>query len=177
MVQIRALGTDQGGEDDVSAQGLLQHLLSLGTFRLLRTSGDDSTTSRRAGGDDNDPGIEDGEPGNQGNDDGEGDDEREFGYWGRPHARTPRWFPLVTTPQEPGVKLLMGGEFGRVGVETRSWKGSADVSKAILSSRSKLRQTPKQDIADVCAVYSLRMSLNHESRPSSRTPMARLLRH
>ena len=142
-------------------------------------SGDDSpvATSQGAGGDDNEPNVEDGEQGVQGNDEGENDDELEYGYWGRPHARTPKWFPPVTTPQEPGLKLLMGGEFGRVGVGARSWIGNTDVSKVILSRRCRLRPTPKQDIANVCAVCSLGISLDQESRPSYRTPMVRLSRH
>jgi len=123
----------------------------MGSLRLLRMTGDDFATSRRSGEDDNDPNIEDGERGGPNNDEGEYEDDLEPSYWGRPHARTPKWFPPVTTPQEAGLKLLMGGEFGRVGVETQSWKGIADISKAILSRRSKLRQTPKQDIANVRA--------------------------
>jgi len=142
-------------------------------------SGDDlpAETSRRAGGDDNDPNVEDGEPGTQEYDeDGDGD-ELEYGYWGRSHARTPKWFPPVTTPQEAGLKLLMGGEFGRVGIEARSWKGSTDVSKVILSRGSKLRPTPKQDIANVRAVCSVGISLDHENRQSYRTPVVQLSRH
>lgn len=131
-------------------------------------TGDES--SRRGGEDDN----EDGEQGGQIDDEGEDDNDLEPSYWGRPPARTPTWFPLVTEPHEAGLKLLMGGEFGRIGVEARSWKGGSDISKAILSRRSQLRQTPKQDIANVCALYSLWISLNHESRLSSRTPVVRL---
>lgn len=141
-------GAHQDGDGHASSRGLLGQLLSMGSLRLLRMTGDDFATSRRSGQDDNDPNIEDGERGGQYNDEGEDEDDMEPSYWGRPHARTPKWFPPVTTPQEAGLKLLMGGEFGRVGVETQSWKGSADISKAILSRRSKLRQTPKQDIAN-----------------------------
>lgn len=140
-------GIHQDGDDHVSSRGLLGQLLSMGSLRLLRRTGDDVATSRR-GQDDNDPNIEDGEQGHQYNDEDEYEDDLEPSYWGRPHARTPKWFPPVTTPQEAGLRLLKGGEFGRVGVEARSWKGSADISKAILSRRSKIRQTPKQDIAN-----------------------------
>ncbi|KAH9964194.1 WD40-repeat-containing domain protein [Russula dissimulans] len=106
---------------------------------------DGSTTSWSVDDDDDNPSLESGEPGNQDNDD---DEEVEFSYWGRPHARTPKWFPPVTEPQEEGVKLLMGGEFGRIRVESRSRIGIGNISKAILSRRSKLRQTPKQDISN-----------------------------
>jgi hypothetical protein len=151
------MGTTHAEEDNVSSQGLLQRLLSPGSFRLTRLQGEDSTSSPRASGDDdNDSTVEDSGPGTQDNDDEDDEDyEMEYSYWGRPFARTPKWFPPVTTPQEAGTKLLMGGEFGRIGVETRSRKGSANFSKAILSSRSKLRPTPRQDITNVRVLYTL----------------------
>lgn len=117
----------------------------------MRTPGDDSATSRRGGGGDNDASVEDGESGNQDDDEDEDEEDLAFGYFARPHAQTPKWFTPVTTPQEAGLKLLMSGEFGRVGVGARSWEGhgSFDFSKAILSRQSKLRQTPMHDIANV----------------------------
>jgi hypothetical protein len=150
------MGPDHVGEDDATSHGLLQRLLSAqGPFLQSRVQEDHSTTAR-AGGDDNDS-IEDSRPGVQDNDEEESEEELygelEYSYWGRPFARTPKWVQPVTTPQEAGLKLLMGGEFGRVGVEARSRKGSANFSKAILSSRSKLRQTPRQDITNVRAVH------------------------
>jgi len=157
-VQIRARGTTHVGEDNASSQGLLQRLLSPGSFRLARMQGDDSTSSLRASRDDNDSIVEDSGPGIQDNDDDDDDDddyEMEYSYWGRPFAKTPKWFTPMTAPQEPGVKLLMSGEFGRVGAQTGARKGSANFSKAILSGRSKLRQTPKQDITNVRVLYAL----------------------
>jgi hypothetical protein len=172
-VQIR------GTEENVTSQGLLQRLLSPGSFRLSRAQGDQSTTPRRASEDENDSNVEDGGPGIQDNDEEEEEEnyEMEYSYWGRPFARTPKWFPPVTAPQEAGLNLLMGGEFGRVGVEARSRKGSANFSKAILSSRSKLRQTHKQDITNVRGVYMLRIFFSHDHRISSRTLLVRLSRH
>lgn len=152
------MGTTHVGEDNVSSQGLFQRLLSPGSFRLTRVR-DVSTTSPRASGDDNDSTVEESGPGIQGNDNEDDEDdedyEMEYSYWGRPFAKTPKWFPPVTTPQEAGTKLLMGGEFGRIGVESRSRKGGANFSKAILSSRSKLRQTPRQDITNVRLLYAV----------------------
>lgn len=160
-MQIRALGlgAHQGAGDDETNQGLLHQLLSAGSFRVVRMSGDDFTTSRRAWGED-DPSEEDSEPGNQDHNEDPDDNEVEYGYWGRPHAKTPKWFPPVTEPQEPGLKLLMGGEFGRIGVQTRSRKGSASFAKSILSRRSKLRPIPKQDITSVRTVYISEISLS-----------------
>lgn len=149
------MGTTHAVENNTSNRGLLR-LLSPGSFRLARTR-DVSTTSPRASGDDNDSTVEDSGPGIQDNDDEDEDDDDENyeSYWGRPFARTPKWFPPVTAPQEAGAKLLRGGEFGRIGVESRSRKDCANFSKAILSSRSKLRQTPKQDITNVSVLCAL----------------------
>lgn len=162
-MQIRATGTTHVEEDSASSRRLLQRLLSPGSFRLARFQGEDSTASPRASGDDNDSTVDDSGPGIQDNDDEDDEDyEMEYTSWGRPSARTPKWFPPVTTPHEAGTKLLMSGEFGRVGVEAQSRKGSANFSKAILSSRSKLRQMPKQDISNVrttCSICSLRSPL------------------
>lgn len=158
IVQLRAMGTNHDEDDSAASRGLLQRLLSPGSFRLAHRQGDDTTTSRQASGDDNDSNVEASAPGIQDNDEDDSEDEdydREYSYWGRPFARTPKWFPPVTVPQEEGLKLLMSGEFGRIGVDARSRRGSANFSKAILSSRSKLRQTPKQDISNVRAVYVL----------------------
>jgi hypothetical protein len=153
---MSATGTTHVEDDSASSQGLLRRLLSPESFRLARFQGENSTTSPRASGDDNDSTVDDSGPGIQDNDDEDDEDyEMEYSYWGRPFARTPKWFPPVTTPHEAGTKLLMSGEFGRIGVEARSRKGSANFSKAILSSRSKLRQTPKQDITNVRTTHSI----------------------
>ena len=150
IVQLRAMGTDHAGEDDTS-QGLLRRLLSPGTLRLSRGQRDQPTASPSSGDeDDSIPELRD-------NDEDE-DYEMEYSPWGRPLAQTPKWFSPVTVPQEAGLKLLMGGEFGRIGVEALSRKGCANISKAILSSRSKLRPTPRQDITNVCARFMLGIS-------------------
>jgi hypothetical protein len=145
-VAIVQLRTQQIVDDDLTSHGLLRHLLSAGSFRLVRTPRDDPTVSWPVD-DENNSSLEGGEPGNQDND--EDDDYDEEDNWGRPPARTPKWFPPVTEPQEEGLKLLMGGEFGRIGVEARSRNGSGNFAKAILSRRSKLRHTPKHDILNV----------------------------
>ncbi|KAF8265761.1 WD40-repeat-containing domain protein [Lactarius quietus] len=78
-------------------------------------------------------------------DEEEEEEEIQISYWRRPHAKTPKWFPPVTTPQEAGKRLLVSGEFGRIGVETRSRNGGTSFAKAIVSRQIKLRQTPMQD--------------------------------
>jgi hypothetical protein len=124
---------------------------------MVRMPGNDSSAPRA--GNDNNLSIEASEVGNRDDDGSEEEDEIEYGYWRRSHAQTPRWFSPVTAPQEAGLKLLMSGEFGRTGVEARSRKGCSSLAKAILSRRSGLRQTPKQDIANVCAMSTLDISL------------------
>ncbi|KAI0257008.1 WD40-repeat-containing domain protein [Lactifluus subvellereus] len=108
--------------------------------------GDDSTASRP--GNDNNLSIEDSELGSRDDDEDDEDDDFTYSYWRRPRAKTPKWFQPVIAPQEAGLKLLRSGEFGRTGVEAQSRKGSASFARAILSRQSKLRQTPKQDIAN-----------------------------
>jgi len=156
------MGTTHVGEDDASSQGLSQRLLSPGSSRPAFVQGENSTTSPRASGDDNDSTVEDTGPEIQDNDD---EDDGDYGmgpmgylFWGPRITWSPRTRkfsrPMTTyTPQEAGGRLLMGGEFGRIGVEARSRKSSANFSKAILSSRSKLRQTHKQDITNVRVLY------------------------
>ena len=175
-MQLRALGTPQGGDGDLTSPRLLQHLLSAGSLGRVRMPGSDSTISWRVDDDDDNPSLEGGEPGNQ--DDVGYDDDIEFSYWGRTHARTPKWFPPVIEPQEEGVKLLRGGEFGRIGAgESHSRIGSGNIAKAVLSRRSKLRQTPKQDISNVRAVYAFDVSLTRGYSASSRIPVERLSHH
>jgi hypothetical protein len=152
-VQFRTTVTTNVEEDSASSRGLFRRLLPPGSFRMARFQGEDSTISPHASGDDDDPTVDDSGPGIQDEDDE--DYETEYSYWGRPYARTPKWFPPVTTPHEAGTKLLMSGEFGRIGVEARSREGSANFSKAILSSRSKLRPTPKQDVTNVRTTRSI----------------------
>ena len=176
IVQIRALRGHQpgDGEDDTTSQSLFGRILSDGPFRLVRMPGDRSTASQP--GNNNSLSIEDNELGSRDGDEDDEDDEIAYSYRHRPCAKIPKWLQPVTAPQEAGLKLLRSGEFGRTGVEAQSRKGSASFAKAILSRQSKLRQTPKQDIANVRVMYVLDVSLIHKRRLSSRTPMVLLLR-
>jgi hypothetical protein len=103
--------------------------------------------------------IEERESGNQNDGEDYEYDDLAYTYWHRPPSKTTKWFPSVTVPQDAGLELLRSGEFGRTGIEARSRKGSASFAKAILSRRSRLRQTPKQDIANVRAIHTLCISL------------------
>ena len=88
-------------------------------------------------------------------DDEEDEEEEQNIYWRQPHAKTPKWFPPVTAPQEAGKRLLVSGEFGRIGVETRFRNGGTSFAKAIASRQIRLRQTPMQDVTNVSGVYVL----------------------
>ena len=88
-------------------------------------------------------------------DDDEEEEEEQNIYWRQPHAKTPKWFSPVTAPQEAGKRLLVSGEFGRIGVETRFRNGGTSFAKAIASRQIKLRQTPMQDVTNVSSVYVL----------------------
>ena len=151
LMQIGTLGTRQG-EDHESARGLLHRS---GPFRLVRMPVGDSETIRSQ---DNARSVEDRElhtlDDDEDDDDEEDDEEEEIQIsWRRPHAKTPKWFPPVTTPQEAGKRLLVSGEFGRIGVETRSRNGGTSFARAIVSRQTKLRQTPMQDVTNVSGVY------------------------
>jgi WD repeat-containing protein 23 len=163
-MQIRAFGDHQGEDNDESTRQLLQQSLSSGSFRLVRLPGGDSATRPQ----DSTRNVEDRDLHIWDNDEDEDEEEEEeeeeiqLSYWRPPHAQTPKWFPPVTTPQEAGKRLLVSGEFGRIGFETRSRKGGASLAKAILSRQTKLRQTPMQDVTNVSGVYVL--GVQHSSQ-------------
>src|ERR1700761_9406821 len=154
LMQIGTLGTHQG-EDNQSARGLLHRS---GPFRLVRMPVGDSEAIPSQ---DNARSVEDRnlyirDDDEDDDDEDEDDEEEEIQIsWRRPHAKTPKWFPPVTTPQEAGKRLLVSGEFGRIGVETRSRNGGTSFAKAIVSRQIKIRQTPMQDITNVSGVYIL----------------------
>ncbi|KAI9444682.1 WD40-repeat-containing domain protein [Lactarius indigo] len=146
---MRAFGTRGEGDDDSESTRELFRQSLLPGFRLVRLPGGDSATTRHQ---DNARSVDDRDLRNRNNDeddDEDEDDEEEMqSFWRRPHAKTPEWFPPVTTPQEAGKRLLVSGEFGRIGCETRSRNGGTSFAKAILSRQIKLRQTPMQDITN-----------------------------
>lgn len=67
-------------------------------------------------------------------DDDDDDDEIEnVGEWHQP------WFPPHKEPQQPGVELLMGGEFGSVSSKIRSRRNKRNISQMILDQPSRPR--------------------------------------
>ncbi|THH13014.1 hypothetical protein EW146_g7163 [Bondarzewia mesenterica] len=112
---------------------ILERLLSLQPLRSarVRTSG-----NRNARDLDEDEDAEDG---------GE-DDDFYPGWYGRTRRRPRTWFEPVTEPQQAGVDLLMGGEFGRVQHKMDSRNGKHNIAKALLSRGRKLRRSYREDI-------------------------------
>jgi hypothetical protein len=169
-MRIHAFGTHQGEVNDESTPQLLHQSLSSGSFRLVRLSGGDSATTRPQ---DNAMSVEDCDLHVQDNDEDEDEEDEEeeeiqLSYWRPPHAKPPKRFPPVTTPQEVGKRLLVSGEFGRIGFETRSCKGGASFARAVLSRQTKLRQTPMQDVTNVSVVYLVcNLTLSHKPRPQA----------
>ena len=153
----------QGGDHE-SARGFWHRS---GPFRLVRTVGDSETTRLQDNArsvedrdllvldDDQDDDDDDDQDDDDDDDDDDEEEELQTSYWRRTHAKTPKWFQPVTTPQEAGKRLLMSGEFGRIGVETRSRNGGTSFARAIVSRQIKIRQTPMQDITNVSGVYIL----------------------
>lgn len=162
---MRAFETRQGEDNNESIRQLTHQSLSSGSFRFVRLPGGISAR-----------GVEDRDLHIRDNDEDEDEEEEEeeeeiqLSYGRRPHAETPKWFPPVTTPQEAGKRLLMSGEFGRIGFETWSRKGGANFAKAILSRQTKLRQTPMQDVTNVSGVYVLGMQRSSQPRTQAIVP-------
>jgi hypothetical protein len=61
-------------------------------------------------------------------------------------------------PQAEGVQLIIGGEYGRVKSKIDTRAGSKNLAKYVLSRRSRLRPSPKEDVANV---RILRMRYGH----------------
>lgn len=79
------------------------------------------------------------------NDDEDTAEDDEFAY-----SRGPsNWFPEVTEPQEAGVKLMRGGEFGRLSSKTDPKNSVAYVSKLLRKRGTRLRPLYKEDITSV----------------------------
>ncbi|KAJ3489586.1 hypothetical protein NLI96_g2008 [Meripilus lineatus] len=57
-----------------------------------------------------------------------------------------KWFPEVKEPKEEGLKLLMGGEFGRVAHQIAYREGKSNMYQSLLKSRKRVRPTPREDI-------------------------------
>ncbi|KAG2358232.1 WD40-repeat-containing domain protein [Suillus spraguei] len=66
----------------------------------------------------------------------EDDDDDEIGHAGEWHQP---WFPPHTEPQQLGVELLMGGEFGSVSSKIRNRRKKRNISRMILDQSSRPR--------------------------------------
>ncbi|KAH8099280.1 WD40 repeat-like protein [Cristinia sonorae] len=58
-----------------------------------------------------------------------------------------KWFEEVKEPKPEGLKLLNGGEFGRIGHQIKSRANDNNVARSLLQRRSLVRPMPKEDIA------------------------------
>lgn len=84
-------------------------------------------------------------------DDDDGDD------WFYQGTTTRAWSPPATTePQETGLQLLAGGEFGYVGPKHRARPNHANVTRALLDAASKPSSsyTPKEEFTTVWLTHS-----------------------
>ena len=181
-MQLHAFGARQGEDSDESARQLLHQSLSSGSLRLVRLSAGDSAAAHpqdsASGGEDRNLYIRDNDEDEDEGEEDEDEEEMQLSYWHPPYAKTPKWFPPVTTPQEEGKRLLVSGEFGRIGFESRSRHGDSSFAKAILSRQTKLRQTPMQDVTNVSRVHILVCNIphSHECRLLFPTLMVQQLR-
>lgn len=67
----------------------------------------------------------------------------------RPLRKMPSFTKPHEEPQEAGVHLLIGGEFGRVRVKQDMRSQKHNVARQLLSRRTRLRPSPKEDITSV----------------------------
>jgi WD repeat-containing protein 23 len=75
----------------------------------------------------------------------------EFGQTARDGDWNQQWFPPHKDPQEPGVELLMGGEFGYVGPKIRSRKNKKNISRLMFNQSSRPRGALyRESIIGVC---------------------------
>lgn len=92
-----------------------------------------------------------------GGDDEEDEDDDDEDDWYYPTTARP-WVPPVTTePQEPGVKLLNGGEFGYVSSKHRAHPNHANVTRAILNAANKpsSKYTPVEETTTVRYLHDI----------------------
>lgn len=105
---------------------------SFGRTRLMQ--------ARAAEEDDNDPDYIDSDD----------DDDDQDGPYYRGHRKPRLWFKPHTEPQEAGTRLLMGGEFGRVGDRIGSRRGNVNIAKVMRDRASQARPSIyKEDMANV----------------------------
>ena len=74
----------------------------------------------------------------------------------RPLRKMPSFTKPHKEPQEAGVRLLMGGEFGRTRVKQDIRSQKHNIARQLLSRRAQLRPVPKQDIGLVRSPTTVR---------------------
>jgi hypothetical protein len=62
-------------------------------------------------------------------------------------------FAPITVPEEKGLEMLMGGEFGRVSSKREPTMAEKHLSRSILDRRARQRPTSKEDMSSVRYVH------------------------
>ncbi|KZT74971.1 WD40 repeat-like protein [Daedalea quercina L-15889] len=70
----------------------------------------------------------------------------QHGYSGK-WDRSEGWFPQIKEPTKEGLKLLMGGEFGRLKHQLKSRKKDNNIAKLALNRGARVRPMYKEDLA------------------------------
>lgn len=79
------------------------------------------------------------------------DDESEQGWSADPAS----WYDKVEGPQEAGLDLLKGGEFGQVGLTTASSKTRAmSLQRMLMQRQMNMRPMDREELARVCSLAS-----------------------
>lgn len=78
------------------------------------------------------------------------DDDDEDGYGRATRSRARPFFPPVTEPKKEGLELLASGDFGRVGVKSRSRRNRGNITRTILDRGSRpIPLSNREDILNV----------------------------
>lgn len=98
-------------------------------------------------------------------DDEEDDDPEDdvyYGWYRRPNgAPTKHWYEPVVEPQDTGVELIAGGEYGRVAPKLNARHGVRNVAKMLNNRGSRVRRTYREDYTSVSLCRVLEHRLIH----------------
>lgn len=76
-------------------------------------------------------------------------------------AEPEKFYPTITEPQEKGLEMLMGGEFGRLSnkyYEQNPRRGPRNLARLVRERHIAKRRMPAADLASVSSILCLLMA-------------------
>lgn len=131
------------GQTQISGIGLveLSRLLGSASASFGLQSGARGQTRVTIEDDDNDEDYVDEE---------EEEEEEESTYYGSQQRTPQQWFPPIKEPQEAGTKLLLSGEYGRMGARVGSTDARVDITRLLRERGTRARPSNyKEDVTSV----------------------------